>query len=183
MIHFRNAILVLAGLVLVVAGCAKPATEVSAYVKPEVDFTQFDSYQWQANRPETVMMQAQNDIMHRLIVQTLEEELARDGLEQKENGDLTVTYRVTVSPQKSFWRTLFAAESITPGTYNQRSAEAQTGAADERNLQQGVLVIELIDQTGTVVWSGRVSAIVSKAQPSHAVQAVRKVMADYPPTM
>ena len=162
-------------------GCAKPAPSFSTYVKPEVDFTRFNSYRWQEVRPETVLMQAQSDLMHRMIVQTIEEELAADGQTKKEKGDLSVTYRVTVSPQKSFWQTLFAADSISPATYNQRSAEAQKGAVDEHKARQGVLVIEMRDRDGIIVWSGRVSAIVSESQPGKAVEAVRRIMAGYPP--
>jgi hypothetical protein len=180
MTSFRNATLLLAGLVFVLSGCAKPAPEFSTFTKPEVDFSRFKSYQWQEARPETAIMQAQKDIMHRMIVQTTEEELHGDGLKKSEKGDLIVSYRVTVSPQKSFWQSLFAAESVTPGTYNQRSAEAQASAVDERKFKQGVLVIEMSDRNSTVVWSGRVSVILSDAQPGKAVEAVRKIMAGYP---
>lgn len=165
---------------LMLFGCAKSAPEFSTFTKPEVDFSQFNSYQWQEARPETAIMQAQRDIMHRLIVQTTEEELHGDGLKKSEKGDLTVSYRVTVSPQKSFWQSLFAAESVTPGTYNQRSAEAQAGAVNERKFKQGVLVIELSDRNKTVVWSGRGSIIASDAQPGKVVAVVRKIMEGYP---
>lgn len=181
MIGLRNGILMLAGMLLVLTACAKSSPEFSTYAKPEVDFSHFKTYQWKEKRPETAMMQAQNDIMHRMIVQTTDEELAKDGLTQSNPADLTVSYRVTVSPQKSFWQSLFAAESVTPGSYNQRSAEAQTSAVDERKFKQGVLVIEMSDQKGIVIWSGRASAIVSESQPGKAVGAVRKIMADYPP--
>lgn len=181
MMFYRNGMSILIVTSLMLFGCAKPAPEFSTFAKAEVDFARFKSYQWQEDRPETAMMQAQTDIMHRMIVQTVEEELLIDGLGQADDADLTVAYRVTVSPQKSFWQSLFAAESVTPGTYNQRSAEAQASALDERKFQQGVLVIDLRDRSGSIVWSGRVSAIVSEAQPGRAVDAVRRIMADYPP--
>ncbi len=177
----RYPVLMFAGLIVVLAGCAKPAPEFSSYVKPEVDFNRFESFRWQSARPETAMMQAQTDIIHRVIVQTIEEELVHDGLEKRETADLAVGYRITVSPQKSFWRTFFGAESVTPGSYNLRSAEAQTSSVDEKKLHKGVLIIELQDRKGEVVWVGRASAIVSEAQPGGAVAAVRKIMEDYPP--
>ncbi len=169
--------------VILVAGCAGATPEYSAYIKPEVDFSGFRTFQWQENRPETALMQAQEDIMHRVIVQTVEEELVADGLEKRDRGDLVVTYRVTVSPQKGIWQTFFGAESVTPGSYNLRSAEAQASAVDERRLRQGVLVIELRDPAGSIVWTGRASAIISRAQPGRAVEAVRKIMEDYPPVL
>jgi len=182
MTFLRYGVMVLS-MTLLLFGCAKPAPVFSTYVKPEVDFKQFKSFQWQDARPETAIMQAQTDIMHRMIVQATEEELNGDGLEKSAKGDLVISYRLTVSPQKSFWQSLFAAESVTPGSYNQRSAEAQSSAVDERKFKQGVLVIEMKDHNGIVVWSGRASAIVSEAQPGKAVGAVRKIMAGYPPIL
>ncbi len=177
--RLRYPALLLTGLV-VLCGCAKPAPEFSSYVNPEVDFERFRSFQWQEDRPETAMMQAQTDIMHRMIVQAIEEELVYDGLTKSETGSLAVTYRVTVSPEKSFWQTFFGAESVTPGSYNLRSAEAQTSSVDEKKLRKGVLVIELRDRND-IVWTGRSSAIVSEEQPGKAVSAVRKIMEAYPP--
>lgn len=180
MICARNLLFVFAGIIIV-TGCARPAPEFSSYVKPDIDFARFKSFQWQKPKPETAIMQAQTDIVHRMIVQTIDEELVADGLAKKETGDLTVDYRVTVSPQKSFWQSLFAAESVTPGSYNLRSAEAQSSSVDERKLVQGVLIIELRDKDGNIVWIGRASAIVSRSQPGRAVEAVRKIMEAYPP--
>ena len=179
--NLRYPLLLIAGLVFVLSGCAKPAPEFTTYIKPEVDFTQFKSYKWADDKPESTMMQAQTDIVHRFIVQTTEEELAADGLEKSDRADLTVDYRITVSPQKSFWKTFFGAESVTPGSYNLRSAEAQTSSVDERKWEQGVLVLELINSEGSVVWAGRASAIISRNQPGKVVGAVREIMADYPP--
>ncbi|PLX99783.1 MAG: hypothetical protein C0623_08560 [Desulfuromonas sp.] len=176
-----NFVLLLTAVVLVFGGCARPGPEFSTFVKPEVDFSAFQSFQWQETRPETLIMQARRELMHRLIVQTIDQELEADGLEKRESADLVVTYRLTVSPQKGFWQTLTAAESITPGAYNQRSAEAQTSSVEERKLKQGVLVIELRDRNDLVVWSGRASAIVSEAMPGRAVEAVRRIMEKYPP--
>jgi len=132
MIRFHHLILAFIGFILFASGCAKPAPEFSTYVKPETDFARFKSFQWQDVRPETAMMQAQTDIMHRMIVQTVDEELAADGLMKQVQADLVVSYRITVSPQKSFWQTFFGAESVTPGSYNLRSAEGQTSSVDER---------------------------------------------------
>jgi len=181
MLRLVTVFLLLASAPLLVSGCAKPAPEFSVYTKPEVNFTAFKTYTWQEVRPETAIMQAQDDIAHRLIVQTVEEELASDGLKKNDRGDLTVVYRVTVSPQKGFWQTFFGAESVTPGTYNQRSAEAQASASGEHKLHQGVLVIDLLDRKGVLVWSGRASVVYSKSQPGEAVLAVRKIMEAYPP--
>ena len=181
MIRCVKVFLLIGCAALLATGCAKPVPEFSVYVKPEVDFSAFKTYSWQEARPETAMMQAQNDIAHRLIVQTIEEELASDGLTKSEKSDLIVVYRVTVSPQKGFWQTFFGAESVTPGTYNQRSAEAQASASGEHKLHKGVLVIDLLDRNGVLVWSGRASVVYSKAQPGEAVIAVRKIMEAYPP--
>ncbi len=179
----RYPLLLIAGLVLVFTGCAKPAPEYTTYIKPEVDFSQFKSYKWADDKPESAMMQARRDIVHRFIVQTTEEELAADGLERSDRADLTVDYRITVSPQKSFWQTFFGAESVTPGSYNLRSAEAQASSVDERKWEQGVLVLEMSNSEGAVVWAGRASAIISRDQPGKVVSAVRAIMADYPPIL
>ena len=181
MIRLKNLIFLVCFAVLIMAGCAKKAPEFSSYVKPDVDYSQFKSYRWQSDKPETAIMQAQRDIVHQFIVQTTEEELAADGLEKKDDADLVVSYRVTVSPQKSFWQTFFGAEGITPGTYNQRSAEAQATSADEHKHRQGVLVIELADRTGSVIWAGRARLVLTKEQPGIAVGVVRKIMEEYPP--
>jgi hypothetical protein len=180
MVRTSFAALVLLAVVAL-AGCAKPAPEFSVFAKDGVDFTVFKTYQWQAARPESAIMRARSELVNQFIVQTVEEELAVDGLTKAEPGDLVVRYRITVSPQKGLWQTFAGAESATPGTYNQRSAEAQASAVDEHKLHQGVLVIELVDRNSNVVWAGRASVVYSQAQPGRAVIAVRKIMENYPP--
>ena len=176
-----NRFLILAGCLYLLVGCAKPAPEYTSYAKPEVDFEQFHSFYWKESRPETAAMHDTDDFIHRLIVQTVEEELNADGLAKAESGDLSIGYRLTVSPQKSFWQSLYRADSVNPGTYNQRAAEAQKSSVDERTSSKGVLVIEMHDTKGKLVWSGRGSIVFSRSQPSLAVVVVRKIMANYPP--
>ena len=168
---------------LLSVSCARPAPEFSTWVKPEVDFSLLRSYRWQDMKPETRLMQASSDVLHRMIVQTVDEEMASDGIEPSENADLVVTYRTTVSPQKGFWQSLFTREDVNPGSYSLKSSGEQAGTADERNLQKGVLVIEMRDFTGSIVWTGRASAVFSKGRPGDAVSAVKRIMERFPPVL
>jgi len=182
MIRSWRNLLLLSGLFLLVA-CARPSPEFSTYVKPEVDFKSFSNYRWQEMKPETRLMQASSDVLHRMIVQTVDEEMTSDGIEQSQDADLIVTYRTTVSPQKGFWQALFTREDVNPGSYSLKSDGGPSAASEERNLQKGVLVIEMRDPSGSIVWTGRASAVFSKAQPGNAVSAAKRIMEQFPPIL
>ena len=166
-------------LLLVLFGCAKPEPVYSTFAKPETDFARYKTFNWEAERPETNLMRAQDDIAHRLIVRTTEEELAYDGLTKSAEPDLWVSYRGTVSPQKSFWQTLSMAGAETTAGYNKRASEAEAERANEKLLKQGVLVINIRDEE-SMIWSGKASVIL-RDEGANVTEVVRKIFADYPP--
>lgn len=157
-------------LLLLAAPAANPKVKVT--FDQDADFSRFKTYDWVATQEP-----AANPVNHLRMTRAVERELEAKGLTKSiENPDLRVSYFAKV--EKKLKGTGYQSDSPWQSTSDLRTS------VDFRRVQEGTVIIELIDEgTKLTLWRGvAVGPAPSPDEVGPAIDAtVRKILAEYPP--
>ena len=183
----KMAGLAVLSLVSVAVGCSSMKIETRA--DPEADFSEFNNYSWMSHPGGSDSRVGPQVGMW--IVGAIDEELASKGFHRRDQAesDFQVGYhaavqgRMEVSNIDSYYG--YGIPQSSPWMYYHAGSEQQQSAA--RYYNEGMIIIDIVDaRLNRLVWRGTAQAEVKDdvepaQQQVNIREAVRKIMADFPP--
>jgi len=160
-------------------GCA-PKMKVERSFDWTADFQHYHTWFWIDGKPALMDILLGDDLTDQIIRRAISEELQAKGMTaQADEPDLLVRY--TTKFQE--------AVANSPGnlgySYQWRWSRDAQGTGQGRTYGQGTLIIDLVDRkTGLLVWQGKATGVVHDPENAKGKirEAVRKILALYPPT-
>ncbi len=174
-------------LLLFVAGSAA-AQDVRYNFDKNADFTKFKTYKWVPIKDASQV----SDITAKMIVNTIDAELAKKGLSKVEtdNADLYIGYQAAIGQEKQFssystdWG--YGAGWYRGGWYGGAGGMSTT-TGQTSTIYVGQLALDMYEvPKKDLVWRGLVSKTIDQKsnpdkQQKNLTKAVEKLLKNYPP--
>ena len=173
-------------LILSISACS--SVEVSQDYDLGKPLPELKTYQWQTSeQAKTGDVRVDNPLLNERIRRMVDRDLTRKGFEKVTAGtpDFKVAYQFTISQQiKS--DDVRGGFGFGVGSYGSRGGVAISTGSTVTTYDEGLLVIDLADSQGTLIWRGRGTRYLpahSNPEKTEKIynEMVAKILEQFPP--